>query len=80
MPDTRIGPAIFKCPHCKSEYRVTYKATPTRDTGTAYCKGCRKKMIEWNDYGQPFFVPVLDSLNDDLLPPPATNRIGRQRY
>jgi hypothetical protein len=36
-------------------------------------------MIEWNDYSQPLFTPVLDSLNDDRLPP-ATPRTGRQRY
>ena len=45
--------------------RVTYKATATRDSGSAYCKVCRKKMIEWNDYSQPSFSPVLESLNDD---------------
>jgi hypothetical protein len=77
MPDPSSLPHIFRCPHCKTEYRVTYTATLTRDSGSAYCKGCRKKMIEWNDYGQPSFTPVLDNLNEDRLPPP---RAGRQRY
>jgi transcription elongation factor Elf1 len=67
---------FFKCPHCPTEYWVSYKATPTRDSGSAYCKVCRKKMIE-NDYSQPSFSPVLESLNDDHMPPP---REGRQRY
>jgi transcription elongation factor Elf1 len=68
---------FFTCPHCPTEYWVSYKETLTRDSGSAYCKACRRKMIEWNDYAQPSFSPVLDSLNEDRLPPP---RAGRQRY
>ena len=56
---------FFTCPHCPTEYWVSYKASLTRDSGSAYCKVCRKKMIEWNDYSQPSFSPVLESLNDD---------------
>jgi len=64
------GSTIFQCPHCATEYHVTYRPTLTRDSGSAYCKACRKKMIEWNDYSQPSFMPVLESLRDDgpLLP------------
>ena len=68
---------FFRCPYCPTEYWVRYQETPTRDSGSAYCKVCRKKMIEWNDYTQPSFKPVLDSLDEDRLPPP---RAGRQRY
>jgi hypothetical protein len=70
----------FECPHCATEYFVTYKATSTRDSGTAYCKLCRKKMIEWNDYGQPTFTPALASLRDDELPRPQLTKVRRQPY
>ena len=45
---------FFRCPHCPTEYWVTYSATPTRDSGSAYCKVCRKKMIDFRRRtGQP---------------------------
>lgn len=56
---------IFNCPHCVTGYRVTYKATARKDSGSAYCKNCRKKMIEWNDYQQPTFIAVSESLRDE---------------
>jgi hypothetical protein len=71
-------PKKFACPHCATEYFVTYKPFPTRDSGTAYCKVCRKKMIEWNDYEQPSFMPVLPSLRDDELPRPVLAKVRRE--
>ena len=55
----------FRCPHCATDYTVTYKRALTKDSGNAYCKNCRKKMIEWNDYQQPSFVAVSESLRDE---------------
>ena len=56
---------IFNCPHCETEYRVTYQQSLTKDSGSAYCKNCRKKMSEWNDYKQPSFTAVSDKLRDE---------------
>jgi hypothetical protein len=51
---------FFRCPHCAAKYWVTYTTTRTRDTGSAYCVECRKKMIEWNDVRQPSFSPATE--------------------
>jgi len=68
---------IFKCPHCATDYYVSFRPTPTKDSGTAYCKVCRKKMIAWNDYSQPSFTPVMESLNEDL-PRPSVRRLSHR--
>jgi predicted Zn finger-like uncharacterized protein len=52
----------FQCPHCGAEYRVSFSETPIRDSGTAYCMGCRRKMAEWNDYEQPVFTAMAEVL------------------
>ena len=69
---------FFNCPHCSTEYWVTYQTTTLhRDSGSAYCKACRKKMIEWNAFSQPSFSAVLDSLNDDR---PLPSSLGYRPY
>ena len=55
---------IFNCPHCATAYHVMYNATVTKDSGSAYCKKCRKKMSEWNDQ-QPSFIAVSEKLRDE---------------
>ena len=55
----------FKCPHCDVQYRVRISHAPTRDSGTAYCVGCRRKMSEWNDYEQPVFTPMAKGLQSE---------------
>jgi len=55
----------FKCPHCDVQYRVSISHAPTRDSGTAYCVGCRRKMSEWNDYEQPVFIPMAKGLQSE---------------
>jgi hypothetical protein len=60
----RLKKMSFRCPHCATEYDVTYTHSTTKDSGSAYCKNCRKKMSEWNDYPQPSFTAVSESLRD----------------
>jgi transcription elongation factor Elf1 len=55
----------FQCPHCGVEYRVIFSQTPTRDSGSAYCKNCRLKMSEWNDFEQPVFPAIALCGYDD---------------
>jgi transcription elongation factor Elf1 len=46
---------LFQCPYCEARYAVIYTSTPTRDSGSAYCKVCRRRMSEWNAYTQPSY-------------------------
>jgi len=55
---------VFKCPHCSTEYAITYQRTKNRDSGSAYCKVCRKKMCEWNAFAQPTFTPLDSKLRE----------------
>jgi transcription elongation factor Elf1 len=60
LPDDR-----FNCPHCRARYSVTYTRTATRDSGSAYCKVCRRRMVEWNAYKQPSYTPLDQSRSYD---------------
>jgi hypothetical protein len=37
-PSKFVPQEVFRCPHCQIRYAVTYIKTPTRDSGSAYCK------------------------------------------
>src|SRR3981189_2077778 len=71
----------FKCPHCDVQFRVRISHAPTRDSGTAFCVGCRRKMSEWNDYEQPAFTPMGKGLQSEkwrLLTPSTVRVLKRQ--
>ncbi len=60
MPESRKieDSSVFACPHCTERYWVSYTRTPVRDSGTAYCQTCRKRMSEWNSTAQPSYTII----------------------
>ena len=49
---------------CATDIGLLTRSWP-KDSGSAYCKNCRKKMSEWNDYPQPSFTAVSEKLRDE---------------
>jgi transcription elongation factor Elf1 len=58
MPKTHdISPkGTFYCPYCGSLYAVHYTHSAFRDTGSAYCNVCSRKMSTWNSTDQPSYT------------------------
>lgn len=60
-PSKFVPQEVFRCPHCQIRFAVTYIKTPTRDSGSAYCKNCRQRMSQWSAYKQPSYA-LLDQI------------------
>jgi len=50
--------ATFDCPHCGGVYAVRYTHLPTRDSESAYCEVCRRKMSHWNSTERPSYTLI----------------------
>jgi hypothetical protein len=48
----------FTCPHCGSEYEVTYAKVIVRDQDTADCVVCGKEMARWSSSRIPLYKLV----------------------
>jgi hypothetical protein len=58
---------LFHCPYCEAGYTVRYTHSPTRDSESAYCEVCHRKMSQWNSTEQPSYT---------LIKRPPRNRTG----
>ena len=43
----------FTCRHCGARYVVSYTELPVADSGSVYCKCCKRRMVQWNSALQP---------------------------
>ena len=44
---------VFFCPHCEAQYVVSFEQLPVADSGSVYCKCCRRRMVQWNSALEP---------------------------
>jgi transcription elongation factor Elf1 len=51
---TRSSDQDFACPHCGTEYQVTF-SLPARDSGSASCEVCHRVMVNWTDSASPSY-------------------------
>jgi transcription elongation factor Elf1 len=49
----------FNCPYCGSLYTVSYTHSAFRDTGSAYCNVCNRKMNTWDSTDQPSYTLII---------------------
>ncbi len=45
----------FDCPHCGAVYSVRYTQLPIRDSESAYCENCHRKMSQWHSTARPCY-------------------------
>src|SRR5438128_12288526 len=48
----------FECPHCGAVYSVRYTQLPVRDSESAYCENCHRKMSQWHSTAQPCYTLI----------------------
>jgi predicted Zn finger-like uncharacterized protein len=49
---------IFRCPYCRTEYRLTLSPIAFRQRDQINCQTCSKVMYSWNGYEVPSFALV----------------------
>src|SRR6266542_5818257 len=57
----------FDCPYCGAVYAVRYTQLPVRDSESAYCENCHRRMSHWNSTEQPSYT---------LIERPPRDRVG----
>jgi hypothetical protein len=55
--------AIFKCPHCRTEYEMTSAHLSFQQRSYAACQVCRKTMYSWSSRNVPRFS-LIDRPNE----------------
>src|SRR6266849_289433 len=48
----------FDCPHCGAVYSVRYTQLPIRDSESAYCENCHRKMSQWHSTARPWYTLI----------------------
>jgi predicted Zn finger-like uncharacterized protein len=48
----------FDCPHCGAVYSVRYTQLPIRDSESAYCENCHRKMSQWHSTARPCYTLI----------------------
>src|SRR6266702_449126 len=48
----------FDCPHCGAIYSVRYTQLPVRDSESAYCENCHRKMSQWHSTARPCYTLI----------------------
>lgn len=43
----------FSCRHCGAQYVVSYTELSVADSGSVYCKCCKRRMVQWNSALKP---------------------------
>jgi hypothetical protein len=72
----------FDCSYCGAVYAVRYAQLPVRDSESAYCKNCHRKMSHWNSTEQPSYTLIERPLRDRAglcLPKTSSSAIGAAR-
>jgi len=58
--------AIFKCPHCRTEYQLILTTVSFRQRDHVDCQICMRSMYSWNSSRVPRFT--LTETTDDKRP------------